>query len=816
MISRSRFLVTAAFVGHLLLVPPRLAGQLHCPPVAPSSKDAVTICAMRQEKHGPIFKLHVRSKIDYRDFTLWSDEATYNSDTGDVTLDGHVALDGGPNDEHIHASHGTYNLRSETGVFYDVTGTINSNLHPHGLLLTTSNRFAFSGKVVYKTGPDHYVVHDGVITTCDLAHPKWQFNTHRASVTAGDSATIYLATFRIRRIPVFYFPYATHPVERSQRKSGLLMPNVGRSSVKGYILGEGYYWAINRSLDTTIGAEYLSRRGWAQHGEFRARPNPFSYLDMTYFGVRDRGVGTPRVSQGGEEVRLNGVSRFPGDFRAVANIDYLSSFLFRLAFNPVFNQPLQSEVKSQGFLSKDSNGFSYNALIEHYQSFQSATRGDVITIAHAPSFDLSSLDREVGHSPFYWSLDTAVEGLSRNEPSFHTAPVVGRFDANPNVSLPLLFHGWSLRPEIGTHYTLYSQQLQPSSGLGTASSDPINRRALATSVELRPPALERLFDHKLFGLKLKHVIEPSVVYRDVSGVNDFSKILRFDERDILSNTNEVEYRVINRLYAKKSVPQSGNCKTPDLPSLNPQSASQPGLPPWEDDDQPRAKLTRDSKEPSRDNCPAASSSARELISWELAQKYFLDTSFGGALVNGQRNVFTTTADLTAFAFLSSPRHLSPLISRLRIQPSSNLDAEWDLDYDFMSGRMNAGTGLLSYHVGQLNFAVADAYEYFSGGQLVVSNTIGPLRYHQFRTLAQYGNSSKRGLSGAGAFIFDVQSGVLQVSAFQSTYNWDCCGITAEYARVKIGSIRNENVYRFSYNLANIGSFGNLLRKERLY
>ena len=133
-----------------------------------------------------------------------------------------------------------------------------------------------------------------------------------------------------------------------------------------------------------------------------------------------------------------------------------------------------------------------------------------------------------------------------------------------------------------------------------------------------------------------------MIYRDVTGVNGFSRILRFDERDILSNTNEVEYRVINRLYAKKSAPQSGNCKTTiELPSLNPPSAARSGPPAWEPDDRPPGTPPDGSQEPSRENCREASSSARELVRWELAQKYFLDTSFGGALVNGERNVFTT-------------------------------------------------------------------------------------------------------------------------------------------------------------------------------
>src|SRR5271166_1034617 len=99
MISRRRFLFTAVFVCQLLHAARSSADQLQCPPVAPS-QDQVTVCAVRQEKDGPLFKAHIRSKINYRSYTLWADEATYNDDNGEVTLDGHVILDGGPENEH--------------------------------------------------------------------------------------------------------------------------------------------------------------------------------------------------------------------------------------------------------------------------------------------------------------------------------------------------------------------------------------------------------------------------------------------------------------------------------------------------------------------------------------------------------------------------------------------------------------------------------------------------------------------------------------------------------------------------------------------
>ena len=116
------------------------------------------------------------AEIYYRTYILRADEVTYNSDTGETTAQGHFTLDGGPNDDHIKASHGTYNLTAETGRFYDVTGTTGLRFHGNRVVLTSTAPFAFTGKIVEKPSPDHYLVYDGTITTCELPHPKWQFH----------------------------------------------------------------------------------------------------------------------------------------------------------------------------------------------------------------------------------------------------------------------------------------------------------------------------------------------------------------------------------------------------------------------------------------------------------------------------------------------------------------------------------------------------------------------------------------------------------------------------------------------------------------
>jgi LPS-assembly protein len=194
MTSRTRFLITAAFVCHLLLAPSIVTSQLLStagqagaqpasslpPPSAPSAVNTqeVTIRALQQEKDGPVFKLRGRAEIHYGTYVVYADAVDYNSDTGGVTADGHVVLDGGPNDEHVEATHGSYNVRAEAGRFEHVSGTAGLRLRGKRLVLTSPNPFAFTGKVVEKTGPDHYLVYDGTITTCELPRPKWEFNAH--------------------------------------------------------------------------------------------------------------------------------------------------------------------------------------------------------------------------------------------------------------------------------------------------------------------------------------------------------------------------------------------------------------------------------------------------------------------------------------------------------------------------------------------------------------------------------------------------------------------------------------------------------------
>ncbi len=768
--------------------------------------EEVTIEAQQQEKQGDVYKLKGNVVIEFHRFVIRADEITYDMKSGEITATGHMSFDGGPNDEHIEASHGTFNVKTQDGRFFDVKGTTGAHFRGSHVVLTSSNPFFFQGAIVEKYG-NRYVVSHGMVTSCELPKPKWTFNAEKITVDVGDEARMYHSNFRLFGVPIFYFPYAQHPVDRLGRQSGFLIPTVGQSSRKGTILGDAVYWAINRSMDATVGAEYFSHRGWSQHGEFRAKPSQDSYINATYFGVLDRGIGTPLVDQGGEDVTLNGESRLPWGFRGVIDAEYLSSFVFRLAFAETFSLAVNSEVRSNAFVSKSYNGYSFNLDASRYQNFQSTQRGDVITILHAPSLDLSSVDRQFWKTPFYWSYEASAQGVSRREPGFVTGTLVGRYDVHPIVALPLHFGDWSIRPEVGLRNTYYSQRLNPTgSGVGTVVDQAINRRAIDTSVEIRPPSLTRIFDKKVADHTIKHTIEPRITYRYVNGVENIPEIIRFDVADILSDTNEIEYAVVNRIYAKGS--KSTECRNEQVVQEFAPATQRKGRVPGE------PGVGRG--EQGQPDCIPGPPQAREVFSWEVAQKYFFDPTFGSAVVAGRRNAFTTTVDFTGIAFLTDPRRFSPIISRMRVNTSANTDVSWALDYDTKKGLINASTVLVTRRFGDWFVSGSHAFLHVPGEVFSTNNSTAPAEFNQFRWLAGYGHPNKRGINAAVNVGIDLNSGFLQYSAFQTSYNWDCCGLSVEYRRFALGSVRNENQFRFALSLTNVGTFGTLRRQERLF
>jgi LPS-assembly protein len=444
----------------------------------------------------------------------------------------------------------------------------------------------------------------------------------------------------------------------------------------------------------------------------------------------------------------------------VLDLNYLSSLAFREAFTQTYIEAANSEVHTTGFVTKRFDSYSLNALVSRFENFQSVRPGDRVKIRHLPQLEFNSVDRPIwGDGPLWLSWQSWLGGVSRSDPLRPSGPVVRtatleRMAFAPTLTLPLQWSGFHLTPTVGFRGIRYGKRLRD----GQVSDDSISQISREFSVELRPPELSRVFDSfgPLYSQPVRHVIEPKVSFRSVSGIRDFEDVLIFDERDRLTNSREVEYSLTNRLLVRRGPGQG----------------------------------------------------AKEVVSWELRQQYYLDTDFGGALVPGRRNVFLSSLDLTSNAFLDAPRRFSPIVSVLRFHPSPGYDIEFRQDYDTEQRRFAHGGLVGNAHWGQ---AFASVSHFFVRSSPVLSPN-----FNQVGFTVGYGNQQRVGFNAAVAGAYDISSGFLQYSAFQMSWNNDCCGISFEYRRFALGPVRNENQFRLAFSLANIGTFGNLKKQERLF
>ncbi|MGH9484090.1 MAG: LPS-assembly protein LptD [Terriglobales bacterium] len=701
---------------------------------------------------------------------LSADQMTYNAQTGQATAIGHVAFDSVAEQTHIEGTRATYNFFLSTGEFDHFRGVSGIRLHGRQPTDLASNPLIFTGSRLERLGPDVYRLENGTLTSCTLPNPKWVFEAQQVTVQLGKNARLRHVVFRLFDVPVFYAPFLTYSTTRTGRHSGILVPVVSKSNVKGYVLGDSYYWAAAPNLNVTAGAEWYSARGWADHVSISSRPTRNSDLDLQLDGVFDRGLdlaGGGRLRQGGQELHVTGDHTAVDGFRSVLDIDYLSSYLYRLVFKNTFAEAINSEAISTGFSEKQWEGEDIAVGVHRYQDFLGTSPDARLTLSELPSFDWNAYAQRLSRTlPLYFSWDANAGLLDRSEPGFATG-IMPRLDLSPHLRLPVSTSIGTFTGDVSVDSTFYSEQLTPASQAANATpllvAGDLWRNAYSADFEWRPPAFAKVFAGPggLLGDRLEHVFEPQIGYQVTGGIQNADNVIRFDALDILSDTSELDYGFTNRL----------------LTASGPKGHS------------------------------------RELLSWTLLQKYYFNPTFGGALEPGSRNVFLTTALLSPFAAEALPLHYSPLSSIVRVSPFARFDGDWRVDYDSHDHQVSASAFTGTFHFGNASISGSD---YLLRPPPGAAPEGTPAQFNQLRLGVGYGNLTQPGTSLGGNIAYDARSGQLLYTTFQLSHNWDCCGFSVEYRRFSLASVRRENQLLFSFSLANIATFGNLKRQDQIF
>lgn len=699
------------------------------------------------------FRGHVR--IETPDMQILADELDWNTDSDYVEARGHVHFEYFARGEKLDCDKAQYYLDEDNGDFYNVKGSAASTIQARPGLNTTTNPFYFEGQWLERKD-DVYIVHNGFLTDCTVPSPWWIFRGPTFTILPGVSAVSRNSWFYLKKVPLLYTPYFYKDLKKQPRRSGLLLPGFGTSSSHGYTAAFGYYWAINRSYDLAYNGTYYTSAGLANFVEFRGRINQSSDFDLQVFGLKTNDI-TQGTSDQGLHVTLRAKYDLGNGWEAHGDVDYLSSLAFLQQFTESYNEAVYGETRSLGFLTKHWGDFGLDFIAQRNFDFLTAVPQTSIEIRKLPEVDFSEREHELKAFdwPFWVSFDSSAGLLDRTQGAFETRNFVPRLDFGPQITTAFRWGDIQIVPTFGVRETFYGSSFESNQPYTSpiVTGQNLLRSSRTVSVDLILPSLERIFDSpKWMGEKVKHVIEPRITYKDVSGINNFDRILRFDETDLLSNTNQVEFSLTNRLLAKD---KAGTVK--------------------------------------------------ELLVWQLWYDRYFDPTFGGAVLPNVRNVIASEIDLTGFAFLDGYRHDSPIVSDLRLQ--SKVNFEWRTDYDLERHQIVNSSISVDGRFDQFYWNV--------GHTDINTNPILFPKSDQMNAGIRYGKSNRRGWNYGGNVAYDFGQHQATYWQVQATKNTDCCGFSVRYLRLAFGTT-DRSEFQFAFSVSNIGTVGTLKKQDRIF
>ena len=760
------------------------------------STDELTVDATKQTISGPdnahvvVYEGNVDARIGT--YRMQADKVTVFEAENRLIAEGSVVFDQA-DQQRITGSRAEWNYRTKTGYFVNSTGFTNQT--------QDGTRIYFTADRVEKISLDTIIAINVQVTACDEDVPKWSFHASKARIKTGDRVRVYSPSLKLKDVPVFYLPYASVSIKPRDRASGFLTPTIGGSGAKGARLSTAYYQTLGRSADFTFRSDIYTSRGLGIGGDLRTRANSRSYLNTGFYAVKDRIFGhaadATHPDQGGSSFYVEGVHYFKNGFIAASDVNITSNLAFRQVFSDNIQQAISPEETSQVFVNKDHNEYSFNFLARTQVTSLTNAR---IRIRQLPSISIEKRPAILSFLkslPVYFSFEGAADGVSRKETvedqvqfvsdvggnPIITPSIVQRLDLHPRFELPLNFAGWSVTASGAGRVTFYSNSLDP------ATRDVLSRNLTRSygefELDVRPPAFAKDFRRGDGSFRFRHVIEPYVVYRKISGINNFDRIIRFDYIDAIADTNEIEFGIANRFFTRRSTENVNDVRA---------------------------------QETSSESRPLLSSQPYEALTITLRGKYFFDPFFGGALITNQRNQFYPINTLSGFVYGGVPRRFSPINVDARYRPRRHLFVDVRSDLDTHGGGLRSLS--TTFGLSRALIQVFQSFYYTRAIELVPSLAKfadarglepGTLRGSQWSPSVFLGNRD-RGLFGGASFFFDFQKrpGRGDSSLISSTitlgHAWDCCAVTGQFSTFNVG-LRKENRVVFSFRLNGIGSFG---------
>jgi len=450
-------------------------------------------------------------------FEVTGSEARYNQQQGSVSVSGPLVSRG--NGFLLTGESADYSL--ESGRFDINTATF---------LLHGPEMRGRAGSLS-RISEDQVRIRDGLLTTCGPGQNDWAIVASDIRLDRSEGfGTARHVRLEVLDMPVFYWPWASFPID-DRRKTGFLYPQFGSSSAgSGAFVAVPYYLNLAPHYDATLTPQYIHGRGLFNEAEGRYLSRfGESVLQVGYIDS-DSAFRDENPGESGERWALDATTRASfgrgwtgyGDYSVVSDDDYLTDLNRSLEINQA------THLRRRGGVRYRSANQYFESYLNDYQ-----TISDFIADADKPYAQLPEVlyggtmkagwleaGLESQYTRFYRDNDN-LTGLDRANGQ--------RLRAIPKLAVPLRSLWGFSRPAVSVDYTRYELE---DYTLGDGSFD--------RTVPIAEWDNGLYFDRRseLFGLPYNQSLEPRLYYAwadadaDQNDIPDFDtaiKSFRFDQ-----------------------------------------------------------------------------------------------------------------------------------------------------------------------------------------------------------------------------------------------------------------------------------------------
>lgn len=376
-------------------------------------------------------------------FQVTGSEARYSQQQGAVSVQGPLV------------SRGDGFLLTGENANYDVdTGRLDINTAT--FLLHGPEMRGRAGSLA-RISEEQVVIEDGFLTTCGPRQNDWAIVASDIRLDRAEGfGTAKHVRLEVLDVPVFYWPWASFPID-DRRKSGFLYPQFGSSSAgSGGFIALPYYFNLAPHYDATLTPQYIHGRGVFNEVEGRYLSSlGETTLQLGYIGD-DSAFREENPGESGERWALDATTRAAlgrgwsgyGDFSVVSDEGYLSDLNRSLEINQA------THLQRKGGVTYRSDQQYFDAYLNDYQTISDRIAEVDKPYAQLPEViyagqtgaGIVEANLESQYTVFYRDNE-ALTGLDRANGQ--------RLRARPELALPMRALWGFSRPSVSLDYTRY-------------------------------------------------------------------------------------------------------------------------------------------------------------------------------------------------------------------------------------------------------------------------------------------------------------------------------------------------------------------------